>query len=115
MSKWAAGMFNVTVDLWKGKRTAGPSTPLRSGRDNPVGVGFGYRDQGVIPTAAQRSGGTCCSFSLPPMVEAIVDFLARFEKESSAEDPEPRARDFSGPVPVVQTRISPSGPLPGNR
>jgi hypothetical protein len=49
MSKWAAGIFNVTVDLWKGERTAGPSTPLRSGRDNPVWVGFGYRDHESHP------------------------------------------------------------------
>jgi len=42
--------------------TAGPSTALRSGRDdNSVWVRASqHPNQFVIPTGAQRSGGTCC-------------------------------------------------------
>ena len=47
--------------------TAGPSTALRSGRDDNFSSGSIlltkalFCNQIVIPTGAQRSGGTCCS------------------------------------------------------
>jgi hypothetical protein len=46
----------------KGEETAGPSTTLRSGRDDTsVSVSKSRpQDQFVIPTGAKRSGGTCC-------------------------------------------------------
>jgi hypothetical protein len=52
----------------KSLKTAGPSTALRSGRDdNSVTEGVPsyeviefFKNRIVIPTGAQRSGGTCC-------------------------------------------------------
>src|ERR1700677_1605266 len=60
------------------KRTAGPSTTLRSGRDDNSVCRVKYLslklcgyNRIVIPTGAKRSGGICCSFHTPP--EALVD------------------------------------------
>ncbi len=60
---------------WRGKETAGPSTSLRSGRDDnsvvPPAAGSVDRAKAnshnriVIPTGAQRSGGTCGFFPSP--------------------------------------------------
>src|ERR1700722_6236230 len=48
------------------KKTAGPSTTLRFGRDDRSDwvPAFWHSNQFVIPTGAKRSGGTCCFFLL---------------------------------------------------
>ena len=84
--------LHLDLEVWESscsvpkaaRDTAGPSTPLRSGRDdNSVAAGIDSTEQSFTsqqnchPDRAQRSGGTCCISS--PIMGSRVNrsFLLR--------------------------------------